>query len=87
MAEEQLHERAISGAVTKGHIGLGFFPTIRVDKFSDKGKRWLIQNEVHKGDGGNRLTKIVVLKQQRVWTSWNSTINGKSNGQKYRTIM
>ena len=63
VVEEWLRDRAILEAVAKGRAGLGFFPVIRVDKSSGKGKRRFIQDEVRNGDE-NILTKMVGLKQQ-----------------------
>ena len=77
VAEERLRERAILGVVAKGRTGLGFCPTIRDDKSSNKGKRQLIQDGVYNGEGENRLTKMVGLKQQGAWKNWNSTIQRK----------
>ena len=73
MAEERLREKPILGTVANGLAGLGFFPTIRVDKSSYKNKRWLIQDELRKGEDEIRLTKMVGLKQG-AWTNWNSTM-------------
>ena len=77
VAEEQLHEKAILGAVAKGHAGLGFFFSNCADKSSYKSKRRLIQVEVRKGEDEIRLTKMAVSKQQGAWTKWNSTMQWK----------
>ena len=77
VTEERLCEKAILGTVAKGHAGLGFFPTNRMDKSSYKSKRWLIRDEVHKGENEISLTKMVGLKQQGTWTKWNSTMQRK----------
>ena len=61
--KERLRERSILGAGVTERAGLGFFPTIQVDKVKGKEKRRFIHGEVRRREDEKRLARIVELKQ------------------------
>ena len=64
VAEERLREKEILGAVATGRAGLGFFPTIRVDKALGKERHQLLQSEIHRSEEEKRVEKMVAMRQQ-----------------------
>ena len=77
IAEERLREKEILGAVATGRAGLGFFPTVRIDKALGRERHKLLQSEIHRSEEEKRVEKIVGMRQQGAWTKWKSMVKRK----------
>lgn len=68
--EARLRHGVLVGNVAVGRAGLGSFPNPRYDKAKGREKRQLVQDEVQTELDEDRLTKMVGMQQQGVWTRW-----------------
>ena len=56
-AEERQREKEILGAVATGRTGLGFFPTIRINKALGRERHQLLQSEIRRSEEEKRVEK------------------------------
>ncbi len=65
------------GSIATGHVAIGYFPAIRVDKAKDKERQHLIQEEVQVGVEEERASRMVGMGQQGAWTKWENVLQSK----------
>ena len=60
-----------------GRGGLGFFPTIRIDKPLGRERHQLLQSEIRRSKEEKRGEKMVGMRQHGAWTKWESMVKRK----------
>ena len=72
VAEERQRQKALVDRVTIGKVGLGYYPSAKVDKTKGKERRQLFKEEVQAEIEEAHISKMISLSQQGTLTWWES---------------